>query len=114
MNFMIAYFPAIRFAISIFALFLIYFSFRKGFKKTGYTIAIAIILFLVLSPLKYDGTKTKEYHQLSHRERSTQYNYISDHSEKKVTKKKTFAERMAEESARSKQQNQEIKDDILK
>ena len=112
MDFMYAYFPLIKGAIGLMMVLAIYLSFKKGYKKLGFGLLAFALVFTWYSPVKVDGTNTKLNHKLTHAERTTEYNDVADEAVVVVTKKETFAERMAKEDERSKSKSKEIADEI--
>ncbi len=110
MDFMIAYFPILKAGFAVFGLGLAYWFWYKKLYKA----ALGVILFIAVvgwfAPVKYDGTNTIQHSKKQQAQRTAEYNNVD--IPKVVTVKKTFAERMAEEDARSTDKDTKLKEDL--
>jgi uncharacterized membrane protein len=57
MDFMIAWFPLMKWTFGVFSLMAIWYMFYKGFHKVGYILLIIVIIFLWFVPVKHDGSQ---------------------------------------------------------
>jgi len=112
MEFMVAWYPLLKASIMVIvfivAVALVHF---KWFKTAG-MLGVTIMIFAVFAPVKIDGTKTEGYHKAQVKTQVQRYKYIEKSEDTVVTKKKTFAERMAEEKLRSDTANKEVAHEI--
>lgn len=108
MEFMVAWYPLLKasvmVAVFVIAVVLVHF---KWFKTVG-VLGVIIMVFAIFAPVKIDGTKTEGYHKAQVKTQVQRYKYIEKSEDTVVTKKKTFAERMAEEKLRSDAANKEV------
>ena len=114
MELYLAYFPALRLAVIVIIMLIVGFLFYKKWYKTSVAVGLVAVVFSILAPLKYDGTNTVERSKATQKMRTAEYSDVSNTVEVVHTKEPTFAERMAEEDARSAAANQKVTDEIVK
>ncbi len=114
MEFMVAWFPAVKLAVLGAFIGAVIFAVKKKWHKTALALMVVGFLFWWLAPVKYDGAETAKHHKQTHKQRTTEYKYVSDEAKVVTTKKKSLAEVLAEEEDRSKKANQEIQNEINK
>ncbi len=112
MDFMVAYFPAIKGIIGLLFVLVIYMNARRKRYKTALVLSLFGILFTMYSPIKIDGTRTAQHHKTTSLERSAEYDDVARNTFVITTQKKSFAERMEDETNRSDMANKRISDEI--
>ncbi len=85
---------------------------RKKWYRTAFTLGAVMLALSIYSPVKIDGTNTRLNHKTTHTERTAEYSDVARDAVVVKTEKETFAERMAKEAARSKSENEGIKNEI--
>lgn len=114
MDFMIGWFPALKFLITVVLIAVAIFSYKKGWTKFAIGYMIALVLFWYFAPIKYDGTKTKTHNIKTQKMRTQEYKDVTYKAVIHKTVKPTFAERMAAENARSLEANLKVTNEIVK
>ena len=114
MDVMVGWFPIAKLIIAVFLVGVNIYLYRKGKQRLAVTMFVILLVLFWFAPVKYDGTNTKQNHQRTVTERTNEYREVAHEAVVVTTKKKTFAERMAEEEARSQKENQKVQDEISK
>lgn len=102
MEFMIAWFPALKIGISLLVAFILYLLFKNGHFKTGIVVLILTITFSMLKPYAYDGTNSisASRENVSLVDEKVEL-AIQEHPVAVVTPEKSFDEQMAIQEAAS-------------
>ena len=112
---MIAWYPAAKLFVTLLVLAASVLLFKYKHHKLNMAWGLLWAIFLYLAPIKIDGTESHRAHQLETVQATA---YHSQHTVEAIPAvtihKLTFAERMAQEDARSVTANQRITDEISK
>jgi len=76
MEFIIAWFPILKFTILAGFIGLAFYIYKKGFKKTSYIIHILVLMGFIFSPIKYDGTNIKETQKRQVQQRTNDFDIV--------------------------------------
>lgn len=112
MEFMFAWYPALKFFVFGFIIDIVVILAYKKYYKASAVIVIMYLIFLVLAPVKIDGTASKAYHKITKAHQETKYKAIEADLPTINLQQKTFQERMAEENLRSSEANKKIQDEM--
>lgn len=108
MEITVAYFQLIRYSILTILFLCLYFSFKRKHTKTGIFLIVLSFIFIVISPIKYDGTNTNEYSKQNIIEKDRLIIEI----EPKTRQKITFKQRILLEDLRSKKENNKLNKEL--
>lgn len=112
MDFMIAYYPLAKFAVTLLTILAIFYAIKYKKIKTAIGIIVIYVTFMSLSPVKIDGTNTAIQHKKVVNYQNAKYAAEVLEIQDVKIETKTFAEKLAEEEALSARKNQEILDEI--
>jgi len=113
MNITLIWFPIAKLLLTIGLLYGVYFFVKKKQLKTALFFGITIVLFWLMSPVKYDGTNSVQRSIETQQLRTIEYDTTTDSSDIVHTSKLSFEERMLLEEQRSNKANQKIQKDII-
>jgi hypothetical protein len=115
MELMIAWWPMASFIVSLMLVVLTGMLALRGHYKRALALGVIWAILVIFSPIKIDGTESRKARQLETVQATA---YHSQHTVEAIpavtVHKLTFAERMAQEYARSAAANQRITDEISK
>ena len=112
MDFMIAWYPIVKFLVGVLLVTIMYqLGKRKKYKLFGVMLLLAIVI-AQLSPIKIDGTNSKEYHKANESHQQTKYKEVERESVLTIIPQPTFQQRMHAEDERSLRANELLEGEI--
>lgn len=114
MDITLIWFPIMKGAITTLLIYGAYYFFTSNRIKIGYWYVGLLIAFWIFMPLKYDGTNSVEYREVSTGMRTSEYKDVVSKSIETHTKKLTFDEKMLIETERSQRANENIQKEIVR
>ena len=114
MELTVGLFPLFKLGVAVAFLIILAFLLYYRKRKAYYIVAIlGLVVMIVLSYVKYDGTNSVSHNARTEAERTALYEEAQELAGPVIEQHKlTFKERMAEEAARSQTENQQINKEL--
>lgn len=114
MEFMVAWYPLVRFIVLMLVLLsVVWVGYKKWYKTAAMLFAVMLLVWW-FAPVKIDGTNSMSHHKSQVTYQTQKYKHVEADLPTVVEVKKSFEERMADESRRSKLANEEVTHEITK
>ena len=110
-----AWYPIAKFLVSLVLFGLIIFTALKEHYKTAGVIAVVYLILSIFSPVKIDGTNSVSTNKKMSMERTNEYRIVESESKglPLPPPPKSFAERLADEEARSALANKKLEQELF-